>query len=189
MSTDCPEDAYAVGGTACNQPCEQPASCTGKSAACPATSLQAKGYVCEPHGQAGACSADATCDGVTPVCPEPAPASKGTPCSGSGADPGCTAGTSACDGVNLTCPSVSSCALADGQPCTVGQPPACQSGICSGSPSVCQSAPSCLDGMKNGAETDTDCGGPVCPRCGAHQACAVDSDCASGTCSSNTCAG
>jgi hypothetical protein len=37
----------------------------------------------------------------------------------------------------------------------------CQSGLCVGG--VCQ-APTCNDGVKNGAETGIDCGGP-CPSC------------------------
>ncbi len=205
-----------------NQPCTIDFCASGTCA----HNLASPTTLCQPRGQAGACSADATCDGVTPTCPEPPPAAKGTSCSGTGtADPDCIAGVSTCDGVNLTCPPVGFlpagtschpfqicgsasglsagtcdtvghclpvgglCALSNGQPCSVGQAPGCQSGICSGSPSVCQAAPSCLDLVKNGLETDTDCGGPSCPRCRAGQICAVDSDCASGTCSGHTCSG
>ncbi len=45
----------------------------------------------------------------------------------------------------------------------------------------------CTDGAKNGAETDVDCGGGVCPSCGAAADCAVDSDCASGECDAGSC--
>lgn len=40
----------------------------------------------------------------------------------------------------------------------------------------------CSDGKWNGQETDLDCGGPVCGKCGAEKACLVDSDCTSRTC-------
>lgn len=42
----------------------------------------------------------------------------------------------------------------------------------------------CSDGRWNGQETDFDCGGPVCGKCGGRKACLSDSDCASGACMS-----
>jgi len=43
--------------------------------------------------------------------------------------------------------------------------------------------PTCTDRLRNGSETDVDCGGPnMCPRCGTNQNCAVNSDCASMRC-------
>ena len=47
-------------------------------------------------------------------------------------------------------------------------------------------AASCTDNMKNGAETDTDCGGGTCPKCGENQGCAIAGDCSSGVCNSGT---
>ena len=41
---------------------------------------------------------------------------------------------------------------------------------------------SCTDAVKNGAETDVDCGGGTCGTCAAGKTCAVDVDCASATC-------
>lgn len=38
------------------------------------------------------------------------------------------------------------------------------------------------DGAKNGDETDVDCGGSTAPKCALGKHCAVDSDCADGTC-------
>jgi hypothetical protein len=46
---------------------------------------------------------------------------------------------------------------------------------------------SCTDGVKNGAETDVDCGGPTCPKCVDGRACVVEADCASQRCSAGTC--
>lgn len=45
---------------------------------------------------------------------------------------------------------------------------------------------SCKDGVKNGDETDFDCGGKVCPACGKGGACLVDTDCSSKICDPNT---
>jgi hypothetical protein len=42
--------------------------------------------------------------------------------------------------------------------------------------------PACIDGIKNGKETDTDCGGGECAPCGTDDDCKMDSDCQSGFC-------
>ena len=48
-------------------------------------------------------------------------------------------------------------------------------------------APTCTDRLRNGSETDVDCGGP-CPtcadgqKCGKGDMCGKDSDCLSGKC-------
>ncbi|MFO0760678.1 MAG: hypothetical protein U0359_29640 [Byssovorax sp.] len=69
--------------------------------------------------------------------------------------------------------------------CTAGTD--CKSGACSGG--VCVAAsPTCTDGIKNGGETDTDCGGPVCAKCAAGQTCSNVGDCLSGSCVLNACA-
>ena len=44
----------------------------------------------------------------------------------------------------------------------------------------------CADGVKNGGETDVDCGG-ICPRCATGKTCASRSDCASARCANGTC--
>src|SRR5579883_3434727 len=46
---------------------------------------------------------------------------------------------------------------------------------------------SCHDGVKDGDETDVDCGGSVCPACAAGLACLHGSDCQSTFCSNNRC--
>ena len=48
--------------------------------------------------------------------------------------------------------------------------------------------PPCNDKVKNGGETDTDCGGPVCAaRCEAGKACVVNADCSNKLCINNHC--
>jgi hypothetical protein len=46
----------------------------------------------------------------------------------------------------------------------------------------------CSDGVKNGAETDVDCGGPDCPGCQNGLDCSAGTDCASGFCQGGVCA-
>ena len=48
-------------------------------------------------------------------------------------------------------------------------------------------APTCTDSIKNGAETDTDCGGGTCGACAPTKACAVARDCTTNVCTGNVC--
>ena len=47
--------------------------------------------------------------------------------------------------------------------------------------------PRCDDGLKNGAETDTDCGGGVCVKCPAGKRCNGNGDCATNLCGGGVC--
>lgn len=51
----------------------------------------------------------------------------------------------------------------------------------------CISLPSCNNGIRDGSETGTDCGGGTCPSCAIGVSCAVGSDCTSGKCTSGIC--
>jgi hypothetical protein len=55
-----------------------------------------------------------------------------------------------------------------------------------GSPPTSTVSSSCGDGMRNGGETDVDCGGP-CPPCADGKACIVQNDCQSRVCTNNLC--
>jgi hypothetical protein len=46
---------------------------------------------------------------------------------------------------------------------------------------------SCSNGVKDGDETDVDCGGATCPVCANGDACTTGADCASRVCSANAC--
>src|SRR5205823_3728276 len=48
--------------------------------------------------------------------------------------------------------------------------------------------PTCSDGVKNGTETDVDCGGTSCPKCANGKVCSLATDCSSGNCSAGVCA-
>jgi hypothetical protein len=52
---------------------------------------------------------------------------------------------------------------------------------------ACQTA-TCSDLVKNGSESDVDCGGPTCGTCANGKTCNVNGDCASGNCSGGICA-
>jgi hypothetical protein len=52
---------------------------------------------------------------------------------------------------------------------------------------VC-ATPTCSDGVKNGSETDIDCGGAACSKCGSGKSCGVAGDCSSGVCTAGQCA-
>jgi hypothetical protein len=45
----------------------------------------------------------------------------------------------------------------------------------------------CSDGIKNGAESDVDCGGGTCPRCQGGQICTSRNDCHTALCTGGTC--
>src|SRR4051812_42063235 len=47
--------------------------------------------------------------------------------------------------------------------------------------------PTCNDGVKNGEETDVDCGGKFCGRCEAGSTCKVQNDCKEGICTNGVC--
>ncbi len=61
----------------------------------------------------------------------------------------------------------------------------CQSNQCENN--VCKAVPSCQNGMKDGQETDVDCGGPTCPKCGDNKDCTADTDCTGQKCKQNKC--
>ncbi|MSP61076.1 MAG: LamG domain-containing protein [Myxococcales bacterium] len=48
--------------------------------------------------------------------------------------------------------------------------------------------PTCMDQLKNGSETDIDCGGPKCGMCGEGKLCGAAGDCLSKLCANGKCA-
>jgi hypothetical protein len=61
----------------------------------------------------------------------------------------------------------------------------CGGGVCL--PDGTCGDPSCTDRVRNGSETDVDCGGS-CPSCADGDTCSIDSDCVSGRCAASVCA-
>jgi hypothetical protein len=153
-------------GTGGGQPCTEPAEAACITYACVEGALQAMNKPADtPCGaapasghcdDAGACVGTCT-NGVTDG------SETDTDCGGGGC-PGCSNGAK--------CNAASDCAST----CCTGSalPP---------KPGICVSS-SCCDGIQNGMETDKDCGGSECPKCGLAQKCSSNADCASGKCSS-----
>ena len=54
-------------------------------------------------------------------------------------------------------------------------------------PTQAPTASSCTDNVKNGDETDVDCGGDSCPGCATGEVCAVSGDCGSENCDTGVC--
>jgi len=70
-----------------------------------------------------------------------------------------------------------------GEGCASGDD--CQTGFCrvgSNSVGVCEPFVTCDDALRNGAETDIDCGGSACPKCQDGFFCQGAEDCQSGLC-------
>lgn len=81
-----------------------------------------------------------------------------------------------CGGVCKPCPA--------GVPCEEGKD--CVTGVCDPDTLICARA-RCDDGVWNGRESDTDCGGPTCDGCLTGQACIGNVDCQSGACDAGVC--
>jgi len=79
-----------------------------------------------------------------------------------------------CGGSCYPCPSGSDC----------GKAADCASQVCTAS--KCQEA-TCSDGVRNGSETGTDCGGPNCAACPPAQPCNGPTDCTTGICKASIC--
>jgi cohesin domain-containing protein len=97
----------------------------------------------------------------------------------------CVSGQCVCPMGSVNCGNVCANLASDpgncgmcGLACTQGS--ACVSGMC-------QAATTCIDGFKDGSETDVDCGGGICPPCAIGKTCTVAGDCQSQFCSQGFC--
>jgi hypothetical protein len=106
---------------------------------------------------------ECTTDGCSAGSPTHVPVTAGTPCT--------TGGGKVCS-VAGTCVE-----CASGTDCATG---VCKNNICI--------AAQCNDTVKNGSETDVDCGGGTCPQCAFNKLCGSDSDCKGGSCVGSHCA-
>jgi hypothetical protein len=93
---------------------------------------------------------------------------------------GCSAGFFDCDGNPANGCEALPCG--NNGHCTTGAQ--CASAVCQGG--FC-ATPACNDGVKNGAETGTDCGGGACPLCATGGGCAGNADCGSAVCQGGIC--
>lgn len=182
----------ACGGGSGEPQCRTAADCAGiavvscQVAACvqgACTSAPSPAGTAQPDPTPGDCQGLA-CDGggATMSVPDDGdlPADDGNPCTseicsaGTPSHPPVAAGTVCPAGV---CNGAGSCVQ-----CLVGAD--CGAGVCIAN--ACFAA-SCQDMMKNGNETDVDCGGGLCPACAQGKMCILGGDCRSGVCSGNVC--
>ncbi len=128
------------------------------------------GATCEPNR---ACADAGDC--TSGVCPD-----EGDPGEGVCQTPSCDDGTTNGDETASDCGGPTCDPCADGAACA-GEDSNCESGVCAGN-NLCQ-GPGCGDGVRNGNETDVDCGGANCgATCVPNRACLVNDDCTSGVC-------
>jgi hypothetical protein len=170
-------------GRRCTQgPQCQSLVCTAGSCASP---------TCMDHEKNGA-ETDVDCGGGCPTCSNGLTCAIGTDCqSGLCSQQHCISAQCQ-DGMKDGAETGTDCGGGTCAPCGSGQGCAqgadCLSGVCgTASPRTCQ-APSCSDMLKNGTETDVDCGGGSCLACAAGRACAAPGDCQSRICTNGTCA-
>ncbi len=110
-------------------------------------------------------------DGVSPaVCADPG-------------GPTCSDGAKNQDETDVDCGGATCNACALGQACT--QNSDCVSNVCDPGSNTCAAAPTCSDNVKNGTETDVDCGGG-CPPCAVGGACMQNGDCVTNVCNPAT---
>ncbi|MFO0667281.1 MAG: fibrinogen-like YCDxxxxGGGW domain-containing protein [Polyangiaceae bacterium] len=85
---------------------------------------------------------------------------------------------------DVDCGGACATKCADNKACLV--PADCVSTVCTANKCI-DTATACADTVKNGTETDVDCGGACATKCAATKACKVPGDCASGICTGNVC--
>ena len=160
------------------------------------------GRLCDGTGTCVECVAPTDCPAQTTVCKintcqsstcGTMNAAKGTACTDNGGvvcdgtgqcvPMHCTDATTDADETDLDCGGSCGATCKDTAPqqkCLVNGD--CISGVCKSGTHLCQ-PPTCADGVKNGNETDVDCGGsgfngaPACPACADKKHCAKNTDC------------
>jgi hypothetical protein len=160
------------------------------------TNLCGSGHTCLPisctDGIKTGSETDIDCGGTCSACADTKACSLPTDCTSNHCDPitkKCVAPTCS-DAItngsetDIDCGGMCSTKCANTKACSVGAD--CSSAHCDGVTKKCVAA-SCSDLIRNGSESDTDCGGSDCSKCGTNQTCGGPTDCASGVCN-GTCA-
>jgi hypothetical protein len=156
-----------------HNPCTTDACVAGTphNAPAPANSACGVGGVCDGTGSCVACVVESQCGGLSCASNHCVPLT----CTDQvidGTETGIDCGGAACGPCD------------DGKACLAASD--CKNGVCAGTPRVCR-APSCSDGVKNGVETDVDCGGTCPTPCAPNKGCKLDADCTGNRCSGSVC--
>jgi hypothetical protein len=120
---------------------------------------------CSAICSGGVCAASAMCGADGTMC-----ATSASCCSGNCTNGVCSAGMNMCAPNGAACMTSASCC----------------SGFCTGG-ACSATANTCMDGMQDGSETDTDCGGGTCVSCAVGKKCLVATDCVTGDCKGGVC--
>jgi hypothetical protein len=184
---------------------ETDVDCGGTCPACPAgkscsagrdcQSMVCNGGRCQPpscsDGVRNGTETDVDCGGTCPTCPSGRMCSRGSDCQSRVCTGGMCQAPSCTDGIRNGTETDVDCGGGSCPKCGMGSMcngnGDCGSGFCNGG--VCQPMPAatCNDGMKNGNETDVDCGGGTCPACTAGKSCSAGRDCQSMVCTGGRC--
>jgi cysteine-rich repeat protein len=175
-----------------------PTKCAaGKTCAVDADCLggSCSGSVCLPtctDGVKNAGESDVDCGGSTcPKCVTNKDCTAGTDCA-SGVCTGnkcqaATCGDNVKNGTETDIDCGGSCPSKCGNGLKCGGAVDCGSGVCSGTPLTCQ-VPTCNDTVKNGGESDVDCGAVCTSKCVTGKVCGTGADCVTGVCTAGFCA-
>jgi len=169
--------------------CDIPETCTGINATCPTDLFNATGAACtSPGGYSGICYLK-QCQSLEQECIDTTSQFLPQPCTDFGP---------VCSEVQCNAVSGNGCShliqpqpVSDGMPCDTGMACRTVAGVAScvayaQLPSALLTGP-CFDGVKDGDETDVDCGGS-CYSCTFNQTCLVDADCFPTACTNGRCA-
>lgn len=146
----------------------------------------------DSNGDAAMTPVDAPLDEGNGVsCVSPIQCNSGVCTAGLCATPSCTDHVRNGQETDVDCGGPTCPACGSGDHCLLARD--CQSLDCAnaaaegGVAGICM-PPTCTDGIKNGTETDVDCGGGSCPACIIGKHCNTPTDCTSDTCDANECA-
>jgi len=182
-------------GTGIPMPCVTVSECPGMDTECQTRTCNGGTCGFDFAADGKALAAQTAKDCVTAVCngagatrPNPDDADKPTDANDCTIDT-CTAGVAA----NTPKPVGDPCTTGSAMKCTADSMCVecvvntdCGSMVCDPLTNKC--APiDCGDKVKNGVETDIDCGGITCPRCPTGKACKVSTDCVGGACTGSVC--
>ena len=173
----CTPSTGTCGSTGCSASagaCLFPGGTTACSTSCSGSTLTTFG--CNGSGGCSTTGGTGTACGGNLVCASNTTCLSGCGTNDATGDANCVSGFY-CDGVGSgSCQAV----LSPGSGCT--RATECQNSVCTGG--ICDQ---CTDGIKDGNETDVDCGGPTCGPCGSGEMCVVNTDCQSVNCQSTVC--
>jgi hypothetical protein len=186
----CPSGCAVGGSCQLDGDCAEGLSCSGEPSHCVAPA-------CDDDVLNGAETAIDCGGGTCPRCADDAPCRQGRDCQSRVCGDDGTCAAPACgDGQQNGSETAIDCGGNCPQNCASGAgcdgDPDCQSGVCGtqgcgGGLANCCQAPSCNDDVRNGGESDVDCGAQGCADCGDGQNCQFDGQCQSNQCENGVC--